>query len=210
MDAPVTEAEVRDIIKDLKTRSAPGPDGFSAIYYKTFADSLTPYLVKLFNSGTPLNRDLNSALLTVLTVLPKPNKDASDVSNYRPISLMNNDIKTLTKLLTNRLSSFIALYVHKDQSGFIPGRQGTNQIRRAVDLVSLLGSAWDGGTPRSGILLSLDLQKAFDTVSWPYIFAVLEQWGFGPHFTNTLKALNSLPSAQMHLQGCYSDPLPYC
>lgn len=43
-------------------------------------------------------------------------------------------------------------------------------------------------------------------VSWPYIFAVLERWGFGPHFTNTLKALYSLPSARIRLQGCYSDP----
>ena len=62
----------------------------------------------------------------------------------------------MTKILANRLSRFIASYVHKDQVGFIPGRQGADQIRRAIDIVSLLQSQWDGGPRQEGFLLSID------------------------------------------------------
>lgn len=64
---------------------------------------------------------LNSAFITVI---PKPGKDPSLVGNYRPISLINNNLKILTKIMADRISSFINLYIHKDQVGFIPGHQG--------------------------------------------------------------------------------------
>lgn len=49
LNAPITTSEVLKVIKSLKTGSAPGPDGFSAIYYKKFANLLAPNLVQIFN-----------------------------------------------------------------------------------------------------------------------------------------------------------------
>lgn len=69
--------------------------------------------------GDPLNNLINVAYITVLF---KPGKDPSSVSNYRLISLINNNLKILTKILADRLASFISLYINKDHVGFIPGR----------------------------------------------------------------------------------------
>lgn len=88
--------------------------------------------------------------------------------------------------------------------GFIPGRQGPDQIRRAIDIVSILQTNWTGGPKQSGMFLSLDLQKAFDSVSWPYIFAILERWGFGDRIMGLMHALYSTPKAYIRLQGYYS------
>lgn len=165
-------------------------------------------MVRLFNSlskGSSLDPAAN---LAFISVIPKPGKDSSEVCNYRPISLINNDLKILTKVLSNRLASFIGSYVHKDQVGFIPGRQGPDQVRRAVDVVSLLNSGWDGGPPQEGFLLSIDLQKAFDTLTWPYLFSNLEKWGFGNSFFNILRALYSQPRAQVRLHGHLSESFP--
>lgn len=64
------------------------------------------------------------------------------------------------------------------------------------------------GAPRKkGFLLSIDLQKAFDSVSWPYLFEILERWGFGPNFRGIVALLYSIPSAQVRLMGKYSDSL---
>lgn len=175
MEAGFSVEEIKGVIKNLRTGSAPGPDGLSVPYYKAFADMLAPHMARFFNAkaqGYPLDPQLNTAYITVI---PKPNKNIEEVENYRPISLINNDLKILTKILANCLASFISRYVHKDQVGFIPGRQGPDQIKRAIDVVSLLQSGWDRGPKQEGMLLSLDLHKAFDSVEWPYMFALMEQ-----------------------------------
>lgn len=112
--------------------------------------------------GDPLDPQHNTAYIAVIS---KPDKNLEDVGNYRPISLINCNVKILTKILANRTASFINTYINKDQVGFIPGRQGPDQIRRAIDVVSILQTNWEGGPKQSGMLLLLDLQKAFDSVS---------------------------------------------
>ncbi|XP_073483900.1 vomeronasal type-2 receptor 26-like [Aquarana catesbeiana] len=115
MEASFSTEETLEVIKNLKVNSAPGPDCFSNIYYKTFAVTLAPYLTKFFNSkrmGEAIETHANSAFISVI---PKPDKDPSLVENTRPISLINNDLKILTKILANRLSSFIGQYIHRDQ-----------------------------------------------------------------------------------------------
>lgn len=119
MEIQITGDEVLLVIK--KQGSVLGPDGFSTPYYKTFVESLALHLARFFNTitkGEPLDRHLISAFISVI---PKPNKDQGEVGNYRPISLINNDMKILTKILANRMASFISLYIHKDQVGFILG-----------------------------------------------------------------------------------------
>lgn len=207
LEAPVSTEEVLAVIKNLKRCSAPGPDGFSAPYYKTFANTLAPYLAKFINSkikGDPLDPQMNAAFITVI---PKPDRDPGELSNYRPISLINNDLKIMTKIMVDRLASLFGSYIDKDQVRFIPGRQGPDQIRRTVDVVSILQSGWDGSGDQKGMLLSLDLQKAFDPVSWSYLFSILDRWGFGPRFSGLLKSLYSNPEARIKLQGQLSEPI---
>lgn len=208
LEKPISEAEILEVIKNLKLGSASGPVGFLDCYCKTFRSSLSTYVTRFFNSLPTGSKIDAAANMAYISVIPKPGKDSSEVSNYRPISLINNDLNILTKILANRLSTFTGGYIHKDQVGFIPGRQGPDQIRRAVDGISLLRANWDGGSPQEGSLLSVDLQKAFDTVEWLHLFERLDRWGFGPHFLQTLRALYSNSSAQVKLLGHFSDPFP--
>lgn len=53
-------------------------------------------------------------------------------------SQWSQNLKLLTKMLANRLAPFTKTYIHKDKVGFIPGRQGPDQVSRAVDLISIL------------------------------------------------------------------------
>lgn len=71
----------------------------------------------------------------------------------------------------------------------------------------LLHSNWDGAGARHGILLSLDLHKAFDSLSWPFLFHILRKWNCGPTFLTLQTALYSNRSAKITRHGPKSDLL---
>lgn len=111
-------------IKQLKIGKSPGPDRLSTVYYKTFIETLATPFLGAFNSLASKPNGLQGLLEAHLSVISKENKDHMLVTNYRPISLLNVDLKTFSKILANRLSIHMPSLISKDQVGFIPGRLG--------------------------------------------------------------------------------------
>lgn len=75
-------------------------------------------------------QSFTSDLLTVnIVMIPEPDHDHSSWANFRPISLKSIDMKILTKILANRLNSFLPRLIKKDQVGFVPHRQAGDAIR---------------------------------------------------------------------------------
>lgn len=106
LEQPIDKSEILLAIKDLKNGKSPGPDGFSSIYYKTFIEILTDPLTKLNSFST--TREVPQTFLSAhITVIHKPNKDPAHCPSYRPISLLNLDVKTSTKILANRLKPLL-------------------------------------------------------------------------------------------------------
>lgn len=66
--------------------------------------------------------------------------------------------------------------MHPDQTMFMTGRGTDINIRR---LFTYMASA-DEHSP--GLVVSLDTEKAFDSVEWTYFWAVLQELSFAPNF----------------------------
>ena len=115
-----------------------------------------------------LERINNSFIIFV----PEVNSPES-MNDYRPISLLNTSIKVITKLLAERLQKVILELVHEIQYGFIKGRTIQDCLAWSFEYVHQCTQS-----KRAIIILKLDFEKAYDKISWTFLFDCLVQRGF--------------------------------
>ena len=97
-------------------------------------------------------------------------KDQTEISNYRPITLLNTDYKLLTKVMAHQLLDDIEHMIHQDQTGFIQKRSIYNNIRLARTIIKYTELTNDNGA-----IVALDQEKAYDKIRHDYL------WSCGKH-----------------------------
>jgi hypothetical protein len=135
---------------------------------------------------------LNRALLTLI---PKQ-VGANTLRDYRPISLIHSITKLFAKVLSQLLAPKLDSLVSPIQSAFISSQSLHDNfvlVRESARMLHRLGE------PR--LLLKLDLARAFDSLSWPFLFEALRHYGFGDRFLEWLAILLSSASMQVLLNG---------
>jgi hypothetical protein len=164
--------------------SAPGSDGIPYEIYKKYWKLTGPYIVEAWKYSLETGRLPVSHAESLITLLPKENKDATDIKNWRPITLSNCDAKIVTKALAMRMSKVLETIIDKSQTAYIPGRAVADNLR-----ANFYYKNYCKKNNIDAILISLDAKKAFDSVSHDYIETTLKEYGFGEKFILSFKTL---------------------
>ena len=185
LEGILTLKEAGKTLKNMKNNKSPGTSGFSADFYKVFWKQLGTFVVRAINFGF-LKGELSVTQQHGLIVcIPKENKCRNYLKNWRPITLLNTAYKIASGCIANRIKQVLDQLVSTDQTGFIEGRFIGENTRLVYDLLQFTE---EEHIP--GLLLLIDFEKAFDSLSWSFINKVLKFFNFGPSIINWITVLN--------------------
>ena len=129
MMLPVTSKELDETISSLQSDKAEGQDGITNEMLKNTGVQARKMILEMFNNimaGGLVPPDWKVG--DVVLALKKPPQ--TDVSNYRPITLISCVFKLLTKILAKRLSAAVDKedIVGPEQNGFRAPRSYSDNI----------------------------------------------------------------------------------
>jgi hypothetical protein len=130
-----------------------------------------------------------------IRLIPKKT-DTSDIKNWRPISLLSNLYKIISRALNNRLSEFTNRVCSRAQKGFNNLRYTQEAIINVWESIAYCRS--------NGIraaVLAADMEKAFDSISLGFLEEVYKFFGIGPYMRSLLKMAGSDRHACIILDG---------
>ena len=177
LEGDIKYSELAEALKNMKNSKTPGSDGFTAEFFKFFWADLKYIILNSLNYGYRTGTFSITQRQGIITCLPKPNKSPFYLKNWRPISLLNVIYKLASSVIATRLKSVLHKIINQDQKGFISGRFIGENIRLIYDI---LFETKQQEIP--GLILSIDFQQAFDSVSWKFIHKTLDYFNFGPSF----------------------------
>ena len=154
----ITSKEIESIIfKNLPTNKSPGPYSFTGELNQTFKEELMTILFKLFQKIEEEGMFPNSFYKANIHPDNKT-RQKHHKKHYRPISLMNMDVKIFNKILAKRIK-------HHNQVGFIPGMQGLFNICKSINVIKHINKLKN----KDHMIISVDAEKALDKITHPII-----------------------------------------
>ena len=135
-----------------------------------------------------------------LLLIPKKNKAAKLLKNWRPITLLNRDYKITSKCIASRIQKSLSWLIDNDQTGFLKNSFIGENIR-LVD--SVINYANIKQIP--GLLLFIDFEKAFDSLEWSFIEKTLNYYNFGSSLVAWIRLFYTDISSCVQNNGWTSD-----
>lgn len=142
----------------MKPLKAPGLDGLHAAFFQSHWRIVGPSLFQLvaqfFEEGI-FEAQINETLITLIPKVPAP----QNIKEFRPISLCTVPYKVITKVLANRLKSWLPHLVLPTQASFVAGRKITDNIIITQEVIHSMRSKRGS---EGWMVIKVDLEKAYD------------------------------------------------
>ena len=177
-----TSDQVTSAIKSCRSSRAYGPDSLSIFHLKNLGPLATEHLTALYNDSLKSCRLPSIWKTSLIIPIPKPGKDSSQGTSYRPISLLCPAAKVLEALILPSINEFLS--PAKDQHGFRP-RHSTSSalLQLSTDIETGFSQR---KPPHRTVCVAIDLTAAFDTVSHNTLISKIAGSSLPPAITRWL------------------------
>ena len=169
----------------MPNEKSPGNDGLTKEFYETFWDDIKRPLTLLFQQAFKKKWAFStSQKQAVIKLIKKKGKDKRMIEDWRPISLLNVDLKIFSKAVASSLKACLDIIKPFEQCAYVEGRfisQNGRLIYDILEACELFGV--------EGYLVTVDIQKAFDSINHCFLQSVLKKYGFGENFIHIVKTL---------------------
>jgi len=192
LDSPLTVEELTESINKSNLKSAPGSNGISNKFIKKYWEFFKYPLLKYANFAFTTGRLTDSFRTADIKLIPKKGGDLRKIKNWRPISLLNCFYKCISRVFAARLKKYMNKLTPCAQKGYANGRYCQEVLIGVVDTIETCRSR-----NIKGALLSLDIQKAFDSLSHSYLKNIFQFFNFGPNITRWLTVLSMNRAARI-------------
>ena len=174
MEGEINIEELTRCLKKSKNNVAPGTSGFSNEFFKFFFRDLKILLVNSINYSFQHGMLSITQRLGIITLIPKGDKDKTFIKNWRPLTLLNSIYKLISSIIAERIKPTLDTIINGDQKGFVSERYIGEAIRTTYDIIQ-----WAKDNNKVALILLIDFEKAYDTISFAYIQKCLNFFNFG-------------------------------
>ena len=173
LEGELTEKEILAALKKMKNNKSPGTDGFTSEFLNFFYNDIKVFIQRALNEGYVEGKLSITQRQGLITCLPKGDKPKQFLKNWRPITLLNVVYKIASACIAERIKTILTDLISEDQTGFISGRYIGENTRLIYDILHITD---EQDIP--GLLLIIDFEKAFDSISWKFINNTLNFFNF--------------------------------
>ena len=175
----ISEDEKFKSLKSIHNNKSPGNDGLSKEFYECFWDKIKKPFLASIHKGF-LNQELStSQKQVVIKMLEKKDKDKRFIKNWRPISLLNTDMKIINKVFSRRIKGVLPYLISSNQTAYVKNRFISKSGRLISDILEIAKTL-----ALEGFLVTIDIEKAFSSVNHSFLLQILRKFGFGIDFVS--------------------------
>ena len=200
MEGLISLDEITNYIKKAKNNKSPGSTGFTNEFYKFFWRDIKLFILNSINHSYQSGMLSVTQRLGIITLIPKGEKDKTFLKNWRPLTLLNTLYKIVSGCISERIKPCLSKIIHCDQKGFVSNRYIGEAVRTTYDIMD-----WAKNNNKAGIILLIDFEKAYDSISFSYIKKCLSFFKFGESLINWVMLLLKNFSAVINHCGNISE-----
>lgn len=188
LEGHITLREAEETLVRMKSDESPGSDGFTLRFFTDFWGDIGKFVVSSINHAYDAGPSMLSTTQRhgIITCLPKEDTPKHFLGNWRPISQLNAVYKIASGSIAYRIQQQLGNIICPDQTGFIHGRNEAENIRLVYDIMQYTE---EENIP--GLLLLIDFEQPFDSLSWSFIQKSLEFFNFGESIRKWISLFHS-------------------